>query len=142
MTLLKSMTPYFEVFDMTASLAFYQRLGFELLFASPEVETAEGRFSHYVRLGRDGFDLMLNTAYDANERPPGRTDARWAGCRHVALYLDCEDVERLFAELSARGLQAKAPAKTGYGYLAFSAQDPDGYRIVFQTPLPNTPENP
>lgn len=143
MTPLKGMTPYLEVFDMNASVEFYRdRLGFELLFASPEVETAEGRFSHFVRLGRDGFDLMLNTAYDSNERPPARTDARWAGCRHVALYIDCADVETLYAELSARGLVTKPPAQTGYGYLAFSARDPDGYGVVFQTPLPGTPENP
>ncbi len=136
-------TPYFEVFDMNASLAFYRDvLGFEVLFASPEMETAEGRFSHFVRLGRDGVDLMLNTTYDSNERPPARTEARWAGCRHVALYIDCPHVEALYTEMAARGLRAAPPAPTRYGYLAFSAQDPDGYRINFHTPLKGTPENP
>ena len=143
MTRLTGLAPYFEVFDMNASVAFYQdRLGFEVVFASPEVATAEGRFSHFVRLGRDGVDLMLNTAYDSNERPPARTEARWAGCRHVALYIDVEDVEGLYAEMSARGLKATPPANTRYGYLAFSAQDPDGYGIIFHSPLPGTPENP
>jgi uncharacterized glyoxalase superfamily protein PhnB len=138
---LTGVTPYFEVFDMTGSVAFYRDLlGFEPIFASPEVETAEGRFSHFVRLGRDGMDLMLNTAYDSNERPPGRDEARWAGCRHVHLYIDCDDVRTLYAELKARGLEADPPGPTGYGYLAFWAQDPDGYRIVFHQPLPGTPE--
>lgn len=143
MTRLTGVTPYFEVFDMNASVAFYRDLlGFRVLFASPEVETAEGRFSHFVRVGRDHVDLMLNTAYDSNERPADRSEPRWAGCRHLALYVDCADVPGLYAELTARGLKATPPAKTSYGYLAFSAQDPDGYRINFHSPLKGTPENP
>ncbi|HLZ73573.1 VOC family protein [Phenylobacterium sp.] len=138
---LTGVTPYFEVFDMTASVAFYcDLLGFRVVFASPEVETAEGRFSHFVRLGLGGLDLMLNTAYDANERPPTRSEPRWAGCRHTHLYLDCDDVPALYAEMTARGLQAEPPAPTQYGYLAFHARDPDGFRLVFHQPLPGTPE--
>ncbi len=139
--MLTGLTPYFEVFDMPASVAFYRdRLGFAVLFASPEVDTAEGRFSHFVRVGRDGVDLMLNTAYDSNARPAGRDEARWAGCRHVHLYVDCADVDALHAEVTARGLIAAPPAATGYGYRAFAATDPDGYRVVFHQPLPGTPE--
>ena len=80
MPVLTSSTAYIEVFDMPSSVAFYcDILGFRSLFASPEVETREGRFSHFVLLGRDGVQLMLNTAYDANERPPDRSEARWRG---------------------------------------------------------------
>jgi len=132
MTELTSAVPYFEVFDMNASVAFYRDLlGFEILFASPEVETAEGRFSHFVRLRRGRVELMLNTAYDSGERPPARTEARWAGCRHVHLYIDCDDVPALYAEATARGLEAEAPAPTGYGYLALGVSDPDGHRLIF-----------
>ena len=131
-----SMTPYIEVFDMAASVAFYRdALGFEVIFASPEVETLEGRFSHFVRLGRGPAELMLNTAYDSNERPPDRSDARWAGCSHVGFYMVCDDVRALYAEIAAKGLDAQPPAPTGYGYLAFTVSDPDGYRLTFQQPL-------
>ncbi len=127
--------PYLEVFDMTASVAFYRdRLGFEVLFASPEVETSEGRFSHFMRLRRGGVELMLNTAYDSNERPPGRTDARWAGCQHVQFYIDCDDVLAFYAEATARGLQAEPPATTPYGYLGFWTADPDGHRLMVHQP--------
>ena len=129
-------TPYIEVFDMTESVAFYRdRLGFEVVFASPEVVTKEGRFSHFIRLRRDRAELMLNTAYDSNERPPDRSEPRWAGCKHVALYIDCDDVPALYSELSARGLKTKPPAMTGYGFLGFSASDPDGYGVVFHQPV-------
>jgi len=39
------LTPLIDVFDMTRALAFYRDvLGFAVVAASPEVETAEGRF--------------------------------------------------------------------------------------------------
>lgn len=129
------LTPYFEVFDMNASLAFYRdQLGFEVLFASPEVQTAEGRFSHFIRLARGGAELMLNTAYDSNERPAQRSEPRWEGCRHTALYIACDDVVGMHAEITTRGVDAPAPATTGYGFLAFSISDPDGHGLVFQQP--------
>ncbi|HJV42160.1 VOC family protein [Caulobacter sp.] len=132
---MRGLTPYFEVFDMNASLAFYRdQLGFEVLFASPEVQTAEGRFSHFVHLARDGAELMLNTAYDSNERPAQRSEPRWQGCRHTALYIACDDVVGMQAEITAKGLNAPTPATTGYGFLAFSISDPDGHGVVFQQP--------
>jgi uncharacterized glyoxalase superfamily protein PhnB len=135
MSRLTRSTPYIEVFDMNASLAFYHDLlGFEILYASPQVETNEGRFSHFVRLGRDGVELMLNTAYDSNERPPDRSEPRWAGTRHYCLYIDCDDVPALYAEMSARGLLTKPPELMGYGYLGFSVSDPDGYGLTFHQP--------
>lgn len=125
-------TPYFEVFDMVQSVAFYRDvLGFEVMFASPEVETAEGRFSHFVNLRQGKAGLMLNTAYDSNERPPDRSEARWAGCSHIHLYIDCDDVAAFHAEATARGLNTAPPSRTGYGYLGFSVSDPDGYRLTF-----------
>ncbi len=64
------MTPLLQVFDMPEALAFYgDRLGFSVVDRSPEVETPEGRFSHWVWLRLGPCDLMLNTAYDAGERP-------------------------------------------------------------------------
>ena len=48
------LTPLLGVFDMTESLSFYRyTLGFTVVSASPEVETLEGRFSHWV-----GFDSV------------------------------------------------------------------------------------
>ena len=51
------LTPLIQVFDMPRALAFYRDLiGFEVVSASPEVETPEGRFSHWtwLRLGAAG----------------------------------------------------------------------------------------
>jgi uncharacterized glyoxalase superfamily protein PhnB len=133
---LSSLIPYIEVYDMVASVAFYRAtLGFGILFASPEVETREGRFSHFVRISQGRAEIMLNTAYDANERPPTRDEARWAGCRYTQFYIDCDDVVALHAEVVGRGCEAVPPAPTAYGYLAFTVADPDGHLLIFQRPI-------
>jgi glyoxylase I family protein len=45
------LTPLIGVFDMPRAVAFYRdALGFAVVSASPEVETAEGRFSHWMWL--------------------------------------------------------------------------------------------
>jgi hypothetical protein len=64
------LTPLILVFDRTRSLAFYRDLpGFGVVFGSPEVETADGRFSHSMGLRFGGAEVMLQTPYDSNERP-------------------------------------------------------------------------
>lgn len=141
------MIPYFQVFDMIESLRFYCGvLGFEVIFSSPEVDTREGRFSHFVRLRFGDAELMLNTTYDSNERPELRDVARWAGHADVALYIDCTDVDALHAETAGRGCTAPPPRVTPWGTRSFQTIDPDGYRLTFSSllteraPLDTMPE--
>ena len=130
------MTPYFQVFDMTESLRFYCGvLGFKVIFSSPEVSTNEGRFSHFVRLRFGRFELMLNTAYDSNERPERRDTSRWAGHADVALYIDCPDVNALHAEIAGRGCNVPPPRATPWGTKSFQTIDPDNYRLTFSAVL-------
>jgi uncharacterized glyoxalase superfamily protein PhnB len=124
------LTPLVFVFDMPTALAFYRDvLGFTVVFASPEVETAEGRFSHYMLLKFGGAEIMLNTQYDSNERPnqpPERSS------KEAVFYIHCSDVELAYQELTERGLKAERPKMAPYGLKLFSAEDPEGYMIVFQ----------
>ena len=124
------LTPLIGVFDMPRSLAFYRdTLGFTVVSASPEVETAEGRFSHWMWLRFGSAEIMLNTQYDSNERPsifPEKTP------RDAVFYIGCSDVEHAYRELTRRGLQAHPPKMATYGLKIFSVEDPDGYTIVFQ----------
>jgi uncharacterized glyoxalase superfamily protein PhnB len=124
------LTPLIGVFDMPSSLAFYRDLlGFSVVFASPEVETAEGRFSHYMWLRFGGAEIMLNTLNDSNERPlePPEKTTKDAG-----FYIGCADIELAYKELAERGLKTEPPKLAGYGLNLFSVQDPDGYTVVFQ----------
>jgi glyoxylase I family protein len=53
----QGLTPLIGVFDMPRALAFYRDvLGFAVVSASPEVETAEGRFSHWMWLRFGGAE--------------------------------------------------------------------------------------
>jgi glyoxylase I family protein len=124
------LTPLIGVFDMPRSLAFYRNLlGFSVVSASPEVETKEGRFCHWMWLRFGGADIMLNTLYDSNERPlqePEKTH------KDAVFYIGCPDVELAYQELTGRGLKAERPKMAPYGLKVFSVEDPDGYTIVFQ----------
>jgi uncharacterized glyoxalase superfamily protein PhnB len=118
---------------MPRSLAFYRDLlGFEVVSASPEVSTAEGRFSHWVWLRCGEVEIMLNTQYDSDERPAQAAEGRTAAHGDTCLYLGCADVDATFQQLTDRGLKASSPTKAPYGLKRFSVKDPDGYEIVFQ----------
>jgi glyoxylase I family protein len=124
------LTPLIGVFDMPRSLAFYRDLlGFSVVSASPEVDTKEGRFSHWMWLRFGGAEIMLNTQYDSNERPlqePGKTP------KGATFYIGCSDIELAYKELTGRGVKAERPKLAPYGLKLFSVEDPDGYTIVFQ----------
>jgi glyoxylase I family protein len=124
------LTPLIGVFDMPTALAFYRDLlGFTVVFASPEVETAEGRFSHFMWLRFGGAEIMLNTQYDSNERPMQPPEKKSKG---AVFYIHCSDVELAYRELTERGLKAERPKMAPYGLRLFTVEDPDGYTIVFQ----------
>ena len=124
------LTPLIGVFDMPSALAFYRdMLGFSVVAASPEVDTAEGRFSHWMWLRFGGAEIMLNTLYDSNERPMQPPEKR---SKDAAFYIGCPDVELAHLELTSRGLKAESPKMAPYGPKLFSVEDPDGYTIVFQ----------
>jgi glyoxylase I family protein len=130
---LRGLTPLIQVFDMPRSLAFYRDLlGFEVYAASPEVNTGEGCFSHWIWLRSGAVDLMLNTQYDSNERPAQADASRTATHGDTAFFIACEDVQALHEQLTSRGLKAPAPTLAPYGIKRFTIKDPDGYEIVYQ----------
>lgn len=105
-------TPLLQVFDMPAALAFYRDvLGFSVISASPEVETPEGRFSHWVWLRLGAVSLMLNTQYDSGERPPAPVGSRTAAHGDTCLFIGCSDVDLAYEQLQGKGLQAAPPGR-------------------------------
>ena len=88
------------VFDMSASIKFYcDVLGFR-------VSVTDGRpapQSNWVLLQLSGAELMLNTAYDEDQRPPTPDLARIDAHRDTAIYLGCPDVDGAYTQLRAMG---------------------------------------
>jgi catechol 2,3-dioxygenase-like lactoylglutathione lyase family enzyme len=118
-----------QVFDMPTSLAFYRDV---LRFEVSEVPD-DGRYD-WVMLKLHGSELMLNTAYEAQDRPPVPDPARIAAHRDTALFFACEDVDAAYVALQERGVKTKAPVVTGYGMKQLYFKDPDGYEICLQHP--------
>lgn len=120
-----------QVFDMPTSLAFYRDvLGFEVASEVPPDDQCD-----WVMLKMLKSELMLNTAYESDERPPQPDPARVAAHRDVILYFDCEDVDAAYAYLRERNVAAKPPAVAPYGMKQLYLLDPDGYEICLQHPV-------
>ena len=127
---LRGLCPLLQVFDMPTSVRFYcEVLGFEVVSHAPFY--APGEF-HWCWLRRGEMNLMLNTAYEAGERPANPDAARVAAHGDTCLYLDCPDVDGAWQELRAKGLELDAPKTARYGMRQLYFQDPDGYGICLQ----------
>ena len=114
-----------QVFDMPTSLAFYRDvLGFEVASEVPPDDRCD-----WVMLKKHASELMLNTAYEAHERPPRPDSLRIASHSDITLYFDCDDADAAYAYLKERGVSARRPKVAPYGMKQVYLKDPDGYEI-------------
>ena len=122
---------YLEVFDMPTSLHFYRDIiGFTVVYSS-----GEGDDVGWVMLQLNDSTLMLNTAYDWDERPEKPDPVRTRGHADVTLYFGYPDIEELYKWLSGKGLDLTTPEVTKYNWKATGLSDPDGYRVCFHWPV-------
>jgi glyoxylase I family protein len=113
---------------MPRSLAFYRDvLGFRVDGEVPQNDQCD-----WVMLTLNGSELMLNTAYETDERPSTPEPARVAAHGDVILYFDCDDVDAAYAFLRERVVAAKEPTVSWYGMKQLYLTDPDGYEICLQ----------
>jgi uncharacterized glyoxalase superfamily protein PhnB len=120
--------PLLQVFDMQTSLTFYRDvLGFEI------VQQTDHDYWAMLRLGE--ATLMLNTAYEDNQRPPEPDPQRVLAHQDVSLYFDFDDLDGLYSHLKKNGCDVTPPADTTYGLRQLSVRDPDGYELCFTAAL-------
>lgn len=125
---LRGVCPLLQVYDMPVSIAFYRdMLGFEVISTSREGPTFD-----WAWLRLNGTELMLNTAYEEDSRPPVRDPLRVAGHADTILYFGAPDVDAVYMELCAQGFELKPPRVTHYGMKQLYLQDPDGFELCFQ----------
>ena len=128
---IRGMAPLLQVFDMPTSIAFYRDvLGFVVESTSTPRET----HFDWAWLKLNGVELMLNTAYEEDARPPAPDPGRVAAHDDTCLYFGCPDVDAAYAYLRARGVSAKEPKIAPYGMKPMYFSDPDGYNLCFQWP--------
>jgi uncharacterized glyoxalase superfamily protein PhnB len=125
----RGLTPLLQVFDMPTSIKFYRDvLDFEVAASSKPGSDNFG----WALLKLDGAELMLNTAYDDDMRPPVPDPVRVAAHDDTAIYFGCPDVEAAYQHLLERGLDVEAPRIARYGMKQLYLKDPDGYVLCFQ----------
>jgi catechol 2,3-dioxygenase-like lactoylglutathione lyase family enzyme len=124
------MAPLIQVFDMPRSVAFYRDvLGFQIIASAPP---GRGDDFDWGLLRLDGVELMLNTAYEKDDRPPEPDASRIHAHEDAALYFACADVDAAYSQLRTKGIRLGPPATTSYGMRQLHFKDPDGYAICLQ----------
>ncbi len=126
--------PLLQDNDLAASVAFYTaQLGFRELYREED---------KLVILNRDAFDLFL-ARKEINVDLRNRT-ARQPGSTRAAfdVYVFCHRgmVDALWAELKNAGVPmpaacAQGPVDRPHGQREFRITDPDGYELVFASPI-------
>ena len=121
-----------QVFDMRVSLHFYRDLlGFQVIQQSQPVDQCG-----WAWLRREDAELMLNTAYEDDRRPPEPEPERMKAHEDTILYFGCPNVEAAHAFIRSKGIPAEAPKDTPYGMRQLHLRDPDGYGLCFQWQVP------
>jgi catechol 2,3-dioxygenase-like lactoylglutathione lyase family enzyme len=121
-----------QVFDMPASVRFYRDvLGFEVVQTSPH----QGDQFDWGLLRLGDAEVMLNTAYEQEYRPPQAESRRMAVHGDTCLYFGCPDVDAAYRHLRAHGIDVNEPKVAPYGMKQLYLHDPDGYSLCFQWPV-------
>jgi len=124
--------PLLWVFDMPKALAFYRDvLGFAVVSSD-----RPGNECDWALLRQKDTEIMLNTLYEADERPPHPDPARVMAHGDTTLFFGCRDLEAAYMQLRLAGLDVTEPVIRGYGMKQLNLKDPDGYGLCFQWPAP------
>ena len=120
-----------QVYDMPTSLKFYCNvLGFHIHMAD-DPKKAPNHDWVWLKFA-DCVDLMLNTRYESDDRPPQPDGKRTAAHDDTCLYFGAPDPDAIYRHLQAAGVRCKAPKVAWYGMKQLNIHDPDGFAICFQ----------
>lgn len=124
------MAPLLQVYDMQTSLAFYRDvIGFKMVQQSDP--HPDGHFD-WCMLELGGVYLMLNTAYERDERPPLPDAVRRAHHFDMSFYIGVADIDAVHAHLIAKNQNVAPPQLMRYGMRELTITDPDGFELHFQ----------
>ena len=123
---LVSITPFFIVKNLQASIAFYrERLGFQLDFQGPEGDV------YYAGVSRDGASIMLKQILPDVLPQPNHTRHAWA---RWDAYVITMDPDALFDEFRHHGVSfVQELSFIDDGLWGFEITDADGYVLAFFT---------
>lgn len=129
-------TPVLMVDDVNRTVDFYRDvLGFAFVLGVPE--GSRETVAAWPPAARLAFAMvesgqarvMFESRSALASEFPRLAEARMGGT--VALYLDCDDLDALYARLSETAPFLKAPHTTFYGTRECSIEDINGYVLIF-----------
>jgi catechol 2,3-dioxygenase-like lactoylglutathione lyase family enzyme len=129
--MLHSVSPFFIVDDLNATLAFYQsKLGFEVRYKGGSDGNGD---DYWAFMGRD--QVMLNFKAITPEVHPQPNHSRHEWARWDA-YIYTDDPDSLYAEFISRKVPMhRELANSGDGLRAFEVIDNSGYVLCFGRPV-------
>jgi hypothetical protein len=128
--MLNSVTPFFIVDDLGATLAFYQsRLGFDVLYKGGDGNGGD----FWAIMGRDRVMLMFKAITPEVHPQPNRSRHEWA---RWDAYILTDDPDSLYTEFTGSGVPVhRELANTNDGLRAFEVTDNSGYVLCFGRPI-------
>ncbi len=133
--MLNSVTPFFIVDDLGATLAFYQsKLGFDVRYKGGGDGNTD---DFWAILGRDRVMLMFKAITPEVHPQPNRSRHEWA---RWDAYIYTDDPDSLYAEFVDKGVPMQRElANTSDGLRAFEIADNSGYLLCFGRPVDKYP---
>lgn len=131
--MLNSVTPFFIVDDLPATLDFYQsRLDFSVLYKGG----GDGQGDDFwAILGRDQVMIMFKRITPEIHPQPNRSRHEWA---RWDAYINVTDPDTLYTEFLAKSVPMhRELGDTSDGLRAFELADNNGYILCFGRPLEN-----
>jgi lactoylglutathione lyase len=120
--------PFFRVSSMEESLHFYvDGLGFAM--TKKWTPDGDGKI-RWCWLELDAAALMLQEYKKDHHPNSGRPESKLGV--GVSICFQCRDALAIYKEITARGIAAKRPF-VGNGMWVTSVEDPDGYRLEFES---------
>lgn len=128
--MLNSITPFFIVDDLDATIGFYQtQLGFEVRYkggGDGEVE------DYWAFVGRDRVMIMFKAIVPDVHPQPNSSRHQWA---RWDAYVNVDDPDALYAEFAGKNVKFNQElADNSDGLRAFEVIDNNGYVICFGRP--------
>jgi catechol 2,3-dioxygenase-like lactoylglutathione lyase family enzyme len=128
--MLNSITPFFIVDDLGATLEFYEsRLGFNVLHKGGDGQGND----FWAIIGRDGVMLMFKHITPEVHPQPNRSRHEWAAWD---AYILTSDPDSLYTEYLSKAVPMhRKLANTSDGLRAFEIADNSGYVLCFGRPI-------
>jgi catechol 2,3-dioxygenase-like lactoylglutathione lyase family enzyme len=129
--MLKSVTPFFIVDDLSDTIAFYQsKLGFDVRYKGGGDGTGP---DFWAIVGRDQIMLMLKAITPEIHPQPNHSRHEWA---RWDAYIYTDDPDSLYTEFTGKKVPMHRDlANTSDGLRAFEVMDNNGYVLCFGHPI-------